>query len=82
MLGIDGEVFSAALEDAKQVKGVATDVELGAEDLQALVAKFKAVIQEHTGSEFPQHPREQLDLAVRGGLRLLEHRSGTLVPPA
>jgi len=65
VLGIDGEVFSAALEDAKQVKGVATDVELGAEDLQALVAKFKAVIQEHTGSEFPQHPREQLDLAVR-----------------
>ncbi len=31
-------------------------------------------MREHTGSEFPQDPREQLDLRHRRRLRLLEHR--------
>jgi len=65
VLDIDGEVFSDALDAAKTVRGVQTDVELDAEDLKALVVEFKAAILKHSGSEFPQHPREQLDLAVR-----------------
>jgi pyruvate, orthophosphate dikinase len=65
VLGIDGEVFSAGLDRAKAGRGVETDVELDAEDLKALVSQFKAAILEHSGQEFPQHPREQLDLAIR-----------------
>lgn len=64
VLGIPGEVFSDALDAAKSAKGVATDVDLGVEDLQGLVATFKAAVLEHSGEEFPQHPREQLDLAI------------------
>jgi pyruvate,orthophosphate dikinase len=65
VLDIDGDVFSDALEAAKQARGVQTDVELDADDLKALVVEFKAAILKHSGSEFPQHPREQLDMAVR-----------------
>ena len=65
VLDIDGEVFSSALDDAKAAKGVETDVELEEDDLEALVATFKKLILEHTGEEFPQNPRDQLDQAVR-----------------
>ena len=65
VLGIDGEVFSSALDAAKKAKGVATDVELQEDDLEALVGTFKELIREHTGQDFPQHPRDQLDQAVR-----------------
>src|SRR5687768_17221864 len=65
VLGIDGEVFSSMLERAKTDRGARTDVELDADALKELVARFKAAIAEHSGAEFPQHPREQLDLAIR-----------------
>jgi len=65
VLGIDGDSFAAALDAAKKVKGVVSDVELGADDLKALVDGFKKIVVEHTGRDFPQDPREQLDLAMR-----------------
>ncbi|GAB3268283.1 pyruvate, phosphate dikinase [Kineosporia babensis] len=65
VLEIDGEVFSNALDEAKSAQGVATDVELNVDSLKGLVSTFKAVILEHSGDEFPQHPREQLDMAIR-----------------
>jgi len=65
VLDIDGQVFSDALDAAKAARGFHTDVELDADDLKALVAEFKAAILKHSGVEFPQHPREQLDMAVR-----------------
>ena len=43
-----------------------SDVDLDVDDLQgAGRATFKTTIREHSGTEFPQHPREQLDLAIR-----------------
>src|SRR5690606_3920224 len=65
VLGIDGDRFEQALEDAKQQKGVAADVDLDASDLQRLVDVFKAIVREESGSDFPQDPRQQLDLAIR-----------------
>jgi pyruvate,orthophosphate dikinase len=62
---VPGEAFEDAIEEAKQLKGVAHDVELDAEDLHKLVGSFKQIFVEHTGREFPQEPREQMDLAVR-----------------
>ena len=40
------------------------DVDLTAGDLEELVETFKKVVQAETGRAFPQHPREQLDLAL------------------
>ena len=57
-------MFADVLDKAKSTKGVASDVDLDVDDLQALVATFKDVVREHSGQEFPQHPREQLDMAI------------------
>jgi pyruvate, orthophosphate dikinase len=65
VLGVDGEAFGSALDAAKERKGVETDVELEAKDLQELVEEFKQIIVDHTGEEFPPEPRRQLDLATR-----------------
>ena len=65
VMGIDGAVFSAALERAVQAAGVLHEGQLEATALEVLVEEYKAVIRETTGRDFPQHPREQLDMAVR-----------------
>ena len=64
VLGIDGDLFAEALDKAKAARGVTSDVDLTAEDLQHLVTEFKAIVVDKSGREFPQHPREQLDLAI------------------
>ena len=65
VLGVDGDAFAAALDTAKERRGVRTDVELSAGDLKELVEEFKTIVSGHTGREFPQDPRHQLDLATR-----------------
>ena len=65
VLDIGGERFSDVLDKAKAAKGVASDVDLDVADLQTLVQRFKDIVKEESGKEFPQHPREQLDLAIR-----------------
>ncbi|MEU5835827.1 pyruvate, phosphate dikinase [Streptomyces diacarni] len=65
VLGIHGERFAETLEEAKTARGATTDVDLSAEALKELVTKFKNIVSEETGRDFPQDPREQMDLAVR-----------------
>jgi len=64
VLDIDGEHFEHALDAAKQASGVTSDTQLNAEDLKQLTATYKDLVLEHAGREFPQDPREQMDLAV------------------
>ncbi|WP_112245541.1 pyruvate, phosphate dikinase [Kribbella monticola] len=64
VLGMEGDVFEDAIEAAKQAKGTKNDLDLDADDLKALVENFKAAVHEHTGREFPQDPRAQMDLAI------------------
>jgi pyruvate,orthophosphate dikinase len=64
VLGVDAAYFADALRDAKQTKGVDGDLGLDAADLRALTARFKDIIREQAGREFPQDPREQLDMAI------------------
>ena len=65
VLGIDGEYFEHALDAAKQGKGVASDTQLTAEDLMTLTNVFKDIVAEHAKRDFPQDPREQMDLAIK-----------------
>jgi pyruvate,orthophosphate dikinase len=65
VLDIDGEHFEHALDEAKQAKGVRNDLDLDANDLRGLVETFKAIIKTQTGRDFPQEPREQMDLAIK-----------------
>ncbi|HXR42241.1 MAG TPA: PEP/pyruvate-binding domain-containing protein, partial [Acidothermaceae bacterium] len=64
VLGVEGDLFEHALDDLKTSKGTKNDLDLEAEDFQKLVETYKGIIKEHVGREFPQDPREQLDLAV------------------
>ena len=64
VMGVEPRFFANELEAAVQASGVQNESALEFESLQALVEKYKAIIREQTGREFPQHPREQLDLAV------------------
>src|SRR6478609_8500535 len=64
VLEMPGEVFSDVLDKAKSTKGVSSDLDLDVDDLRALVQVFKQEIHTHSGIEFPQHPREQLDMAI------------------
>src|SRR6266508_1337528 len=52
VMGVDGDDFEAALDPAEG-------------DLRRLVAEFKRIIADATGREFPQDPREQLELGIQ-----------------
>lgn len=65
VLGVDGELFEDALEAAKAAKKVTDDTELEAADLKKLVTKFKKIVKTEAGRDFPQDPREQMDLAIK-----------------
>lgn len=56
--------FEEALESAKKTKGVELDTELTADDLKELVTKYKTIIKEVTGNEFPVDPEKQLLLSI------------------
>ena len=65
VLDIDGEHFEHAIDEAKKAKGVSNDLDLDAADLQSLVDTFKGIVKAQAGRDFPQDPREQLDLAIK-----------------
>ena len=48
------------LDGVKKAKGYASDADISADDLQALVGQFKAKVKEVLGREFPDDPYEQL----------------------
>ena len=60
VLGLDHHRFEDALEIAKEDKGFYADVEMQAEDWQALVAHYNAIVEDELGRPFPQDVHEQL----------------------
>ncbi len=64
VLGIDGGHFDAAFDAVKKTRGAVSDLDLDAADLQQVVVAYKGVVRTQAGREFPQDPREQLDLAI------------------
>lgn len=52
--------FELILERKKERRGIQLDTELTAEDLEGLVAEYKAEIKTRLGRDFPEDPIEQL----------------------
>jgi pyruvate,orthophosphate dikinase len=52
--------FEVIIESRKKKKGVSLDLELDTEDLEWLVAEFKAMIKRRLKVGFPEDPQEQL----------------------
>jgi pyruvate,orthophosphate dikinase len=65
VLNVDEAHFEQALDAAKHAKGSTDDLSLDAADLRKLVEEFKGLVIKFAGREFPQDPREQMQLAIR-----------------
>ncbi len=64
VLGVPSDVFEEALTRAKSSRGVVSDVDLDAAALEELIQEFLRINRGHTGRDFPEDPREQLDGAI------------------
>src|SRR5437870_12999981 len=65
VMDVRADSFEKALDEAKYAKGPkAQDTDLDADDLGALIDRFKTIYREHTKEDFPQDPKEQLRLAI------------------
>ncbi|MBO9519477.1 MAG: pyruvate, phosphate dikinase [Porphyrobacter sp.] len=64
VMGVDHGLFEEALEIAKEDQGVLLDTELGVEDLRGLAQRYKAIVREESGREFPDDPWDQLHGAI------------------
>ncbi len=63
VLGLGKSEFEEHLERFKHKRRAHTDQDLGADDLEVLVADFKTLVRRRAAREFPQDPAEQLALA-------------------
>ncbi len=64
VLSIEGKLFDEALEKVKSERGTTADLDLTADDFKDLIGRYKLIIREQTGADFPQDPREQLNKAI------------------
>ncbi len=64
VLGVKHSSFENALQNIKDQKGVQQDTELDENDLEKVVEKYKLIIKEETGKDFPQDPKDQLWKAI------------------
>ena len=69
VMGTPKSEFEKIIDKVKAEKGVKSDTELTAEDLQLLIKLFKEVYFKDQGSEFPQDPKVQLIEAVKAVFR-------------
>ena len=86
VLGIRDEAFEEVLNEFKKEKGARVDTELKANDLKELTEKFKVVVRQQKGFDFPQDVFEQLRLATEAvfnswnGKRAVDYRRATNIP--
>ena len=76
VMGLDGDLFENAINSMKLSRGVASDTDLSAEDLEELVGEFKQIFSENVNADenpalvvdgkvqFPQDPMVQLKYAI------------------
>ncbi|MEE2986276.1 MAG: pyruvate, phosphate dikinase, partial [Nitrospinota bacterium] len=64
VLGMDSQLFEDILIKKKSRKKIKWDTDLTAQDLQAIIKKYKSLVKKYTGKEFSQDPTEQLKMAV------------------
>ncbi len=73
VLEVPHDLFESRIEARKRARNLDTDVELEAADWQQVVAEFREIVEEHTGSPFPQDPEEQLWGAIAAVFRSWEN---------
>ena len=64
VLGVDDAPFESVLSRRRQLRQVASDAELGADDLRHVVASFREITDRSGTVPFPTDPDEQLRMAI------------------
>ncbi len=64
VMGVESQLFEDALTAKKAEVGAALDTDLSADDLRDLTVRFKAILEEHAGEQFPADPLQQLHKSV------------------
>jgi len=86
VMGVPDEPFEEVIAEFRQKRGVESDADLTAEDWQAITQRFKAIVKEYTGRDFPTDPSEQLRLATEAvfkswnGKRAVDYRNAARIP--
>jgi pyruvate,orthophosphate dikinase len=85
VLGVDGEKLEHVMEAAKG-HGQRQDTDLSADELAQIAEKFKAIIKEDKGVDFPDDPYEQLRMSIGAvfsswmGRRAIDYRRVNKIP--
>ena len=64
VMGVKRARFESALEEKKKHDRVKLDTELTERALKELVGRYKQIIRQETGREFPDQPLEQLKMGI------------------
>ena len=86
VLNVSSKPFEALLSEYRSRRDVWNDAELPAEDLKAITAGFKSLVEEHAQRPFPMDPLEQLELATMAvfrswnGKRAHDYRNAAGIP--
>ena len=86
VLGVPDSSFEAVLSTRRDAAGVDSDAELTADDLRAVIAAFRNIVEVHGSAPFPTDPYEQLRLAVAAvfeswwGKRAHDYREAATIP--
>ena len=86
VLGLPAEPFDAHFDKARERSGADSDASIPADALADLVEDYKALVEHHTGTPFPQDPVDQLRGAIEavfqswGGARAVAYRVHERIP--
>ena len=69
VMEVGKKYFEKLIDEMKEQKGVVSDLELTAEDLEQLANQFKAEYKAQLGTDFPDDPKEQLFAAIQAVFR-------------
>jgi pyruvate, orthophosphate dikinase len=64
VMGADPQAFEDALTSKKQEVGATLDTDLSADDLRDLTVRFKKILGDHAGEQFPADPLKQLHMSI------------------
>jgi pyruvate,orthophosphate dikinase len=81
VMGVPDEPFEEVITASRAQRGVETDSGLTAEDWMEITQKFKTIVKEHTGLDFPQDPLVHLRMSTEAvfkswnGKRAVDYRN-------
>lgn len=67
--GLSKKRFEEIIDEVKAAKGITSDLDLDADDMKELVARFKEFYRSELGEDFPTDPRDQMMEAIEAVFR-------------